>query len=111
MAGCNGGTFDELQKAPVSFQLNTLRTRDQVARCVSDALSRFGSDVGNFPEIEPGVTRLTLGGYDGYGYRNYYLIDIADQERGTRVSVRHSKPKDDKLSSDAFNDIVSRCAP
>ncbi|KKB65011.1 hypothetical protein WM40_03455 [Robbsia andropogonis] len=108
--GCNGGTFEELQKAPVSFQQSTAKPRSQVADCVVASLSRFGSDLGNFPDIEQGLTRLTLGGNDGYAYRNYYQIDITDQARGARIAVRHSKAKDGQLSETDLHDIVIGCA-
>lgn len=108
LSGCDGGTFEILEKAPVAFQRNTAKPRAQVTACIADKLSRFGSDLGVFPDIEPGVTRMTLGG-ELFHYENYYQINVIDQNGGTHVSVRQSKQKDENLPvNDLFN-IVSSC--
>ncbi len=112
LAGCNGGTFEELEKAPVALRRDTPTPRAQVAACITDELAQFGSDFGRFPDIEPGTTRLELGGSDGYHFRNYYQIDIDDLDNGSRgshVAVRHSKAQDDSLSVTDLLGLVQRC--
>lgn len=112
LAGCNGGTFEELEKAPVSFQRTTATPRAQVAACISGKLAKFGSDFGRFPDIEPGTTRLELGGNDGYHFMNYYQIDIDDLDNGangSHIAVRHSKAQDDSLPVSDLVNIVSAC--
>jgi len=109
LSGCNGGSYEELAKAPISFQRDTGYSRAQVSACVTTALSRFGSDLGRFPDIDPGVTRLILGGADSGHYRNYFEIDIMDQDVGSHVSVRRSNTPEGSLSASQLNDVVQRC--
>lgn len=110
LSGCDSGTFEELEKAPLAFRHDSTKPRGQVANCIAGNLSKFGSDLGNFPDIDFGVTRLILGGDDGHHYQNYYRIDIVDQGHGSRVSVRQSKARDNNLTVAALSDIVAACA-
>ncbi|MCY0385831.1 hypothetical protein OVY01_00955 [Robbsia sp. Bb-Pol-6] len=110
LSGCGGDTFEQIEKAPPTFQRDSAKSRAQVAACLSYNLSRFGSDLGNFPDIDFGVTRLTLGGDDGSHYQNYYRIDIIEEGRGSRVTVRRSKVQDNALRVGELADIVAHCA-
>lgn len=109
LSGCTGSSFDELDKAPVAMDQRTTQPRAALAACISDKLSRFGSDFGSFPDVEPGITRLLLGGEESGHYRNYYRIDILDQTAGSSVSVRRSKAQDDGLPASQMFDIVANC--
>ena len=109
LSGCNGGSYDELASAPVSYQRDSGLPRAQVSACVTRELARFGSDLGRFPDIDPGVTRLILGGEDAGHYRNYFEIDILDQSVGSHVSVRRSKTPENSLSASELSDIIERC--
>jgi hypothetical protein len=109
LSGCNGGTFDEIAKAPVTFEQGSALPRAQVASCISEKLSGFGSNLGTFPDIDPGVTRLELGGDDAGHFRNYYLIDVLDQVHGSSVSVRRSKSPDGNLSMSQLRDLIASC--
>ncbi|MGI4861906.1 MAG: hypothetical protein ACRYHA_34250 [Janthinobacterium lividum] len=109
LSACDSGTFEELDKAPLAFQHDSSKPRAQVVACISGKLSKFGSDYGRFPDIDFGVTRLTLGGEDGNHYRNYYRIDVIDEGHGSRVSVRHSKAVDNNMTVRDLSDIVEGC--
>ena len=107
---CNGGSFDELEKAPLSYERNSAQHRSQVAACISGALGNFGSDLGTFPDIEPGTTRLLLGGEDSGHYRNYYQIDVIDRVAGSTIYVHRSKGEDPSMPSRDLFSILAHCA-